>query len=76
MNSSQAKKVYPLSTHLKCYSYFDCTTKDCKMFGRKDDTKCWETQGTLCNHPSLEVFESKSRNKCDFCIYYKAMNNL
>ena len=55
----------------KCYEYFGCNKKDCVMYKNKDKTKCWDVQGTLCNHPGMKIMD---KNKCKCCIYYEAIN--
>jgi len=59
----------------KCYEYLGCDKKDCVMYGNKNEVKCWEVPGTLCNHPGMELIEKKGKDKCKYCIYYKAANN-
>ena len=38
-----------------CYEYLGCEKKDCIMHGRKDTNSCWEVEGTLCNHPGIQI---------------------
>jgi len=54
----------------KCYEYLGCDKHDCIMYG-KSDTKCWEVEGTLCNHPGIELMKKAKIDKCAYCIYYK-----
>jgi len=54
----------------KCYEYLGCDKKDCVMYGNKNEVKCWEVPGTLCNHPGMELIEKKGKDKCKYCIYY------
>jgi hypothetical protein len=58
----------------KCYRYIGCDKTDCVMYEKDDETKCWDVQGTLCNHPGMELMEKKSIDKCKYCIYYKEAN--
>jgi len=44
------------------------------MYGKTDDTKCWGVDGTLCNHPGMELMKKMDEYKCAYCIYYKAAN--
>jgi len=61
-----------------CYEYLGCDKKDCIMHGRKDTNRCWKVEGTLCNHPGIQiVMEKLAGKKEDACnrsgsIYYKA----
>ena len=62
-----------------CYEYLGCDMQDCIMHGRKDNKRCWEVEGTLCNHPGIQIIREKlaGKNKEDACarsacIYYKA----
>ena len=62
-----------------CYEYLGCGQKDCIMYGRKDTERCWEVEGTLCNHHDIQIFwdnvSSKKEDACNRsgCIYYKAI---
>ena len=56
----------------KCYEYLGCDKYDCVMYG-KSDVNCWEVEGTLCNHPGMELMEKAKINKCVYCVYYKAV---
>jgi len=61
-----------------CYEYLGCDKRDCIMHGRKDTNRCWEVEGTLCNHPGIQIMRDKlagkKENACNGsgCIYYKA----
>lgn len=66
---------YNRSTKLFCYEYFSCKQKDCKMFNKKGDAKCWEIEGTMCNIDGADVIKNLGVNKCDVCIYYEAVNS-
>lgn len=62
-----------------CHEYLGCNNRDCKMYGRKDNKRCWEVEGTLCNHHGIEIAMEKLTGKkkeeaCALasCIYYKA----
>lgn len=57
----------------RCYEYLGCNQTDCVMYGRDDDVKCWEMEGTLCNHPGFELIAKTNKDKCTYCIYYKAV---
>ncbi len=57
----------------KCYEYLDCSQKDCVMYEREDSINCWEVEGTLCNHPYIEFIKKSQKDKCVYCIYYKAV---
>ncbi len=57
-----------------CYEYFACKKKDCPCYGVKGQIKCWETEGTQCNDPSIEVIVNVGKNKCEYCSYYKIAN--
>jgi len=54
----------------KCYEYLGCDKFECIMYGKTGNTKCWEVDATLCNHPGMELFKNKALNKCEYCIYY------
>ena len=60
-----------------CYEYLGCDKKDCIMYGRKDTNRCWEIEGTLCNHLGIQIMrdihKGKKEDVCDHsgCIYYK-----
>jgi len=62
----------------KCYEYLGCTMHDCVMYGREDDTRCWEVEETLCSHPAIQRIRDKlggkKENACarGGCIYYRA----
>ena len=56
----------------KCYEYFGCEKKDCVMYENKSEAKCWDVQGTLCTHPTIEHVEKMGIDKCKYCIYYKS----
>ncbi len=64
-----------------CYEYLGCDMKDCIMHGRKDTKRCWEVEGTLCNHPGIQIVRDnlagKKEDACNHsvCIYYKAAKN-
>jgi len=58
----------------KCFEYLKCSRTDCIMYGKTDDTKCWGVDGTLCNHPGMELMKKMDEYKCAYCIYYKAAN--
>ncbi len=60
----------------RCYEYLGCEKFDCVMYGRKEGPPCWEVEGTLCNHPALELIQKMNKDKCEFCIYYKAMHEI
>lgn len=61
-----------------CYEYLACDEKDCIMHGRKDTKRCWEVEGTLCNHSGIQIMRDKLAGKKEYvcsrsgCIYYKA----
>lgn len=61
----------------ECYEYLGCDKKDCVMYGRKDGTRCWEAEGTLCNHIGVKLaMEERTGKKEDACaesgcIYYQ-----
>jgi hypothetical protein len=62
-----------------CYEYLGCDKQDCVCHGRKDDIRCWELDGTLCNHDGIQVMRGrlhgkKKEDSCDRsgCVYYKA----
>ena len=38
-----------------CYEYLVCKEKNCKMRGRQDDKRCWETEDTLCNYAGVQL---------------------
>ncbi len=59
----------------KCYKYLACMQKNCVMYGREDSINCWEVKETLCNHPGVELIKNVKKNKCEFCIYFKACNS-
>jgi hypothetical protein len=46
------------------------------MYGRKDDTNCWQTGETLCNHPDLNVMMEHNLDKCLYCDYFKKRMDL
>jgi hypothetical protein len=60
-----------------CYVYLGCGEKDCPMHGRKDTKRCWEVEGTLCNHHGIQIIRDKlagkKENACNRsgCIYFK-----
>ncbi len=62
----------------KCYEYLGCIMQGCIMYGREDNERCWEVEGTLCSHPAIQLIrdklEGKKENVCDRsgCIYYRA----
>jgi two-component system, sensor histidine kinase and response regulator len=63
----------------KCYEYLGCDKQDCIMHGRKDDIRCWELDGTLCNYRGIQVVRAELNGKrkedsCarSGCIYYEA----
>jgi hypothetical protein len=60
----------------ECYEYFKCNKKVCIMYGRKDDTNCWQTGETLCNHPDLNVMMEHNLDKCLYCDYFKKRMDL
>ena len=62
-----------------CYEYLGCDKKDCIMYKEKSDQRCWEVEGTLCNHPGIQFMREelegkKKEHSCinSACIYYKA----
>jgi len=61
-----------------CYEYLGCDMKDCIMHERKDTKRCWEVEGTLCNHHGIQIVRDnlagKKEDACNHsvCIYYKA----
>ena len=62
-----------------CYEYLGCGKQDCIMFGRKDNKRCWEVEGTLCNYEGIQIVREKLVGKtkeeaCALsnCIYYEA----
>jgi len=57
----------------RCYEYLGCTKKDCVMYGREDNSKCWEVEETQCCNPGLENMKEHGKYKCKYCIYYKAV---
>ncbi len=57
----------------KCYEYLKCSQKDCVMYEREDSINCWEVEGTLCNHTYFELIKKAQKDKCSYCIYYKAV---
>ncbi len=60
-----------------CYEYLGCDKKDCVMFHRGADARCWEIEGTLCNHHGIEIARKKlgtrKQDACvrSGCIYYE-----
>lgn len=60
----------------KCYEYLGCDKKSCVMYGNKSEAKCWDVQGTLCNHSGVERLVKMGIDKCKYCIYYKATNKV
>ena len=61
----------------ECFEYLGCLKKDCIMHGRKDKKRCWEVEGTLCNHAGILIMREKmvgqpKENICaaSRCIYY------
>jgi len=63
-----------------CYEYLGCGEVDCPVYGRNDIFRCWEVEGTLCNHRGIRLVRDKlngpKEEACirSGCIYYKAMN--
>lgn len=55
----------------RCYEYLGCNKRKCVMHGYQNKTACWEAEGTLCNHPGMELINKMSKDKCKYCIYYK-----
>lgn len=62
-----------------CYVYLGCEMVNCIMQGQKNNKRCWEVEGTLCNHHGIEIIRKAlaGRNKEDICmrshcIYYRA----
>ena len=43
------------------------------MYEREDSINCWEVEGTLCNHTYMEFIKKTQKDKCAYCIYYKAV---
>lgn len=60
----------------KCYEYLACDKHKCIMHGNIDDINCWEVEITLCNNPGLELMKGKKKDRCKYCIYYKAVMEL
>ena len=60
----------------KCYEYFACERTGCIMFGGDGEPHCWDVQGTLCNHSSVELVEQRGMYKCKYCLYYNTVNRL
>jgi len=59
----------------ECYEYLGCDKEDCVMHGLKGK-KCWEVEGTLCNHLGIKLIRdkyTKTEESCarSGCIYYK-----
>ncbi len=59
-----------------CYNYFQCKKYDCVMHGKDDESKCWNTRGTLCNSIGQELIIESKKDKCQYCIYYKKAKNI
>jgi hypothetical protein len=63
----------------KCYEYLGCNQKDCIMYKRPGNERCWEIEGTLCNHPGMELIRKvrcgKKIDACVYCIYYQEAKN-
>lgn len=55
----------------KCYDFFDCDQRKCVMHGSKREIKCWEVEGTSCEHPGMEFFKRKGIDKCKYCSYLR-----
>jgi len=61
-----------------CHEYLRCDKQDCIMYGREDNKRCWETEGTLCNHKGIQIMRNKLEGTKETacagsgCIYYKA----
>lgn len=60
-----------------CYEYLGCCQTGCIMYGRKHNRRCWEVEGTLCNHQGIQIVRAEFSKKVDACahsscIYYKA----
>lgn len=62
-----------------CYEYLACKEMNCKMRGRQDNKRCWETEDTLCNYAGVQLVrkifsELTHEQQCakSGCIYYKA----
>jgi hypothetical protein len=61
-----------------CYEYLGCDKKDCIMHARTDTTRCWEIDGTSCNHFGIQMVRNSMPGKKEAacirvgCIYYKA----
>ncbi len=60
-----------------CYEYLGCKKHDCVMFQIKNNTPCWQVEGTLCNHIGIETvreeIEGNKEKVCEIsgCIYYQ-----
>jgi hypothetical protein len=61
-----------------CYVYLGCDKKDCIMYERKNTRPCWEVEGTLYNHPAIQIMREKlggtKEDACNRsgCVCYKA----
>ena len=61
-----------------CFEYLGCDERECIMHARKDGPRCWEVEGTLCNHVGIQLVRDfltakKKEDACAFsCIYYQA----
>jgi hypothetical protein len=63
-----------------CYEYLGCDKQECPAYVKKENMRCWEVAGTLCNHPGIELVRKRSSNgnkedSCirSGCIYYTAV---
>ena len=61
-----------------CHEYLGCNKTDCIMFHENGGKRCWEIEGTLCNHPGIDLMrKNHPGDKVDACkragcIYYQA----
>jgi len=64
-------------SHKTCWVYLGCPMRNCIMRQQKDNIPCWEVEGTLCNHSSIQLAKEQvagtKEDACihSRCIYYK-----
>ena len=61
-----------------CFEYLGCDKRDCIQHGRRDNKRCREVDGTLCNHQGIDAIQRKTDGPKEMacvragCIYHKA----
>jgi hypothetical protein len=64
-----------------CWEFMACERHDCIKFGRTDK-RCWDVEGTLCSHHTIQLRSAKAGEKHEFacsranCLYCEAAKRL